>query len=143
VQAGYTRRMTEFSIDPRLADDSVGVTQLELCSVRLRNDARFPWCLLIPMRPLITEVFELNKADQALLMLETARVAEVLAAIYSPFKINIGALGNQVAQLHMHVVARRSGDAAWPGPVWGTGQRVAYAGEELMRNAQLIAARLR
>jgi len=121
--------MTEFSIDPRLADDSVGVTQLELCSVRLRNDARFPWCLLIPMRPLITEVFELNKADQALLMLETARVAEVLAAIYSPFKINIGALGNQVAQLHMHVVARRSGDAAWPGPVWGAGQRVAYAGE--------------
>jgi diadenosine tetraphosphate (Ap4A) HIT family hydrolase len=135
--------MTEFNLDPRLAEESVAIAQLSLCVVRLRNDARFPWCILIPMRPLITEVYELSEADQALLMLETARVAKVLDSIYSPHKVNIGALGNQVAQLHMHVVARRSGDAAWPGPVWGAGQRIAYGNEELMRNAQLISARLR
>lgn len=135
--------MTDFNLDPRLAEESVAIAQLRLCVVRLRNDARFPWCILIPMRPLITEVYELDETDQGQLMLETARVAKVLDGIYSPHKVNFGALGNQVAQLHMHVVARRSGDAAWPGPVWGSGQRIAYGNEELMRNAQLISARLR
>jgi diadenosine tetraphosphate (Ap4A) HIT family hydrolase len=135
--------MTEFSLDPRLAEDSVGIAQLNLCIVRLRNDARFPWCVLVPMRPLISELFELSDADQTQLIHETARVAKVLDGIYSPHKVNIGALGNHVAQFHMHVIARRSGDAAWPGPVWGAGQRIGYSGEELMRNAQLIAARLR
>jgi len=135
--------MTDFNLDPRIAEETVAVAQLPLCMVRLRDDARFPWCVLIPVRALITEVYELTDADQATFMHETARVAKLLDSIYSPHKVNIGALGNQVAQLHMHVVARRSGDAAWPGPVWGAGQRIAYAREELMRNAQLIAARLR
>ena len=108
-----------FVLHPRLAADSLPVCDLPLCSVRLMDEARYPWLILIPRRPGIAEMLDLSTRDQERLWEETRLCARVLREREEPDRINIGALGNVVPQLHMHVVARREGDEAWPGPVWG------------------------
>lgn len=120
----------EISLDPRLAADSVAIGKLALCEVRLTNDARFPWLVLVPQRENISELFELAAPDQAAAMEEITRVSAALRAVTQCLKINVGALGNIVRQLHIHVVARNEGDAAWPGPVWGAGKSVPYGETE-------------
>src|ERR1700753_3000 len=95
------------------------------------NDARYPWLILVPRRADATEIFDLDAADRALLIEEDARAARGLKALGGAAKINIGALGNLVPQLHVHIVARSPGDAAWPGPVWGHGAPVAYQESEM------------
>jgi len=120
----------EISFDPRLASDSIAVGRLSLCEVRLQDDARFPWVVLIPLRSNVTELFDLSAQDRAALMEETAQCGAALRAVAQCLKINVGALGNIVRQLHIHVVARNESDAAWPGPVWGAGQRVPYSEAE-------------
>lgn len=128
--------MNDVNIDPRLAADSVAVGMLALCEVRLTDDARFPWLVLVPQRAGATELFDLSAADRAVAIEETAQCAAALRAVTQCLKINVGALGNIVRQLHIHVVARNEGDAAWPGPVWGAGTRVPYGETE---KADLIA----
>lgn len=114
-------------LDPRLAADSIAVATLSLSRVRLMNDARFPWLVLVPRRAAI-EIVDLSALDRAALMEEIAAVSQVLRQVSGPFdKLNVGALGNVVPQLHVHIVARRRDDAAWPGPVWGSGPMVPYA----------------
>ena len=115
-----------FDLHPRLAGDCVLVTELALSKVLLMRDARYPWLILVPARPDLKEIHELDPDAQALLMTEIAQASRVLEALYHPDKINIGALGNLVPQLHIHVVAREIGDAAWPGPVWGAGEALSY-----------------
>ncbi|MDA1071725.1 MAG: HIT family protein [Proteobacteria bacterium] len=122
-----------FRLDPRLAADTLPVLDLALCSVRLMNDARYPWLVLVPRRAGAVEIHALEAADRAVLAEETARVAAALERHAPGHKINIGALGNIVRQLHVHVVARREGDAAWPGPVWGKGAAVPYQAAEADR----------
>jgi diadenosine tetraphosphate (Ap4A) HIT family hydrolase len=117
----------EISLDPRLAADSVAIGNLALCEVRLQDDARFAWLVLVPKRENATELFELSSADRTLAMEEVAQCSAALRAVTQCLKINVGALGNVVRQLHIHVVARNEGDAAWPGPVWGAGTRVPYS----------------
>ena len=118
-----------FSLDPRLAADTFPVGDLALCRVLLMNDSRFPWLILVPRRADLSEIFDLAASERAVLIEEAARAAEKLKALAGADKINIGALGNAVAQLHVHLVARRAGDAAWPGPVWGAGQASPYEAE--------------
>ena len=113
--------MDPFDLDPRLAQDSDLVARLDLCQLRLSKDARWPWFILIPERPGITETFELTADEQATLSEEVNRIAAALKALTGATKINVGALGNIVRQLHVHVIARHEGDANWPGPVWGFG----------------------
>ncbi|MBX3519684.1 MAG: HIT domain-containing protein [Xanthobacteraceae bacterium] len=120
----------EISLDPRLAADSIAIGKLTLCEVRLQDDARFPWLVLVPQRENVSELFELTAADQGAAMEEIVRVSAALRAITQCLKINVAALGNIVRQLHIHVVARNEGDAAWPGPVWGAGARVPYGETE-------------
>jgi len=91
------------------------------------NDSRYPWLILVPRRPDKSEIHQLSKPDQALLLEEIMAASEVLEIKYAPQKINVGALGNIVSQLHIHIVARNEGDAAWPGPVWGHSAAVPYA----------------
>lgn len=117
----------DFALDPRLAADTMVVTDLPLCRVCLMNDARFAWLILVPRRRDVTEIDQLTDADQAMLWSETTQAMGVLRTTASPDKLNIGALGNIVRQLHMHVVARREGDTAWPGPVWGSDTATPYA----------------
>jgi diadenosine tetraphosphate (Ap4A) HIT family hydrolase len=126
----------EISLDPRLMSDSVAIGKLALCEVRLQDDARFPWLVLVPQRGGITELFELPEADRATAMEEIANVSAALRAVTQSLKINVGALGNIVRQLHIHIVARNEGDAAWPGPIWGVGTRIPYGETE---KAELIA----
>lgn len=111
----------EFTLDPRLAADSHLVEQLPLCELRLMDDTRFGWLLLVPRRPGLIEITDLDDAEQALLWQETRIAACALRVVFPCDKLNLGALGNIVRQLHVHVVARCDGDTAWPGPVWGAG----------------------
>jgi diadenosine tetraphosphate (Ap4A) HIT family hydrolase len=115
-----------FSLDPRLTADTLAVGDLALCCVRLMNDRRYPWLVLVPRIEGAVEVHALAPAERALLLEETTAAARALAELAPGHKINIGALGNVVRQLHVHVLARHEGDPAWPGPVWGHSPAVAY-----------------
>jgi diadenosine tetraphosphate (Ap4A) HIT family hydrolase len=120
-----------FVLDARLAADSVLVADGPLSQLRLMDDARFPWLLLVPRVAGASEWVDLDGAKQRLLLAEINQAAALLRARFEGLgKLNIGALGNIVRQLHVHVVGRREGDAAWPGPVWGSGQRQPYADAE-------------
>ena len=129
---------TSFELDPRLAGDTVIVGDLPLCRVLLMRDSRYAWVILVPRRTALVEVSDLPEGDQALLWREVAIAGRALRAVAPCDKLNIGALGNIVRQLHVHVVARREGDAAWPGPVWGLGQAEAYAKGEAERLVEAI-----
>jgi diadenosine tetraphosphate (Ap4A) HIT family hydrolase len=118
--------VTAFELDERLANDSALITTIGLCQLRLMNDSRWPWLILVPQRPDISELFELKPLDQAMLTFETNLVAEALKKVTHSVKINVAAIGNIVRQLHVHVVARYEGDANWPGPIWGFGERQPY-----------------
>ena len=119
-----------FALDPRLAKDTLAVGDLPLSRVLLMNDARWPWLILVPRREGLIELTDLDPADRARLIEEATLAASFLKRHAKADKINVGALGNVVRQLHMHVVARTSGDPAWPGPVWGFGASTPYTGEQ-------------
>jgi len=115
-----------WTLDPRLAADTVPVGDLPLTQVLLSNDANYPWLILVPRRPGLIELIDLADADQIQLLGETAAAARTLKSVTKCDKLNIAALGNSVAQLHVHVIARRHSDAAWPKPVWGVKPPAAY-----------------
>ncbi|MCJ9674802.1 MULTISPECIES: HIT domain-containing protein [unclassified Neorhizobium] len=118
--------MSEFELDGRIARDSDLVTMLGLCQLRIQNDRRWPWLVMVPQRAGMTEIFDLLPVEQALLSVEVNRVAAALKTVTGATKINVGALGNIVRQLHVHVIARFEEDPNWPGPIWGFGQAVTY-----------------
>ena len=115
-----------FVLDPRLAADTLPVGDLALSSVLLMNDARFPWLILVPRREGASEFTDLSAADSEALMAEIRLATGVMLELAKPDKVNVGALGNMVPQLHVHVVGRFRSDPAWPGPVWGHGARMSY-----------------
>lgn len=131
--------MSGFMLDPRLEADSVFVADLALSQLRLQNDARYVWCVLVPRREKLTELDDLPASDRAALIEEAVAVGGAIRAIASVDKINTGALGNIVRQLHVHVIGRREGDAAWPGPVWGHGAAEPY--EPAALEARITALR--
>ena len=120
----------DYQLHERLARDSFFVTDLPLCSVRLMDDKRFPWLLLIPRVAGASEWIDLAREDQHRLSDEIAIVSHILNALVTPDKLNIATLGNRVPQLHIHLIARYKTDAAWPDPVWGSGISTAYTPEE-------------
>ncbi|HXD35676.1 MAG TPA: HIT family protein [Rhodanobacter sp.] len=128
-----------FALDPRLAADTRLVASLPLCDVRLMNDARYGWLILVPRRGGLVEVDDLGEDEQIALWREANLAARALRAVMPCDKLNLGALGNIVRQLHVHVVARREGDAAWPGPVWGHGRAQPYT--EVALHERLAALR--
>jgi diadenosine tetraphosphate (Ap4A) HIT family hydrolase len=115
-----------FELDSRLHNDTFFVCDLTLCRVLLMNDKQFPWLILVPMRNNIAEIIDLPEQEQQKLLAESAKVSTVLQQVFSPYKLNVGALGNVVRQLHVHHVARFENDVAWPKPVWGNQAPVAY-----------------
>jgi diadenosine tetraphosphate (Ap4A) HIT family hydrolase len=123
--------LSEFELDGRIARDSDLIATLDLCQLRIQNDSRWPWLVMVPQRADMTEIFELSEADQAHLAAEVNQVAAALKEITGATKINVGALGNIVRQLHVHVIARFEGDANWPGPIWGYGSAEPYDGEKM------------
>lgn len=119
--------MNRFRLDPRLDRDTIAIAETGLLSVRLMNDSRFPWLIAIPRREGIREIHELTPLDQTMLTFEVAHLSEVLQQVTGAEKMNIAALGNMVPQLHVHIIARHAGDAAWPNPVWGSGKAEPYS----------------
>jgi diadenosine tetraphosphate (Ap4A) HIT family hydrolase len=132
-----------FRLASRLEAESAFLLDWPLSQIRLMDDARFPWLILVPRRPALEEWTELAPEDSALLAHEIGRAGRVLARIFTPAKLNVGALGNIVRQMHVHVIARYATDAAWPGPVWGRGSRVPYERQVRDRLCTELLARLR
>jgi len=132
-----------FVLDARLQADSVFVADGPLSQVRLIDDTRFPWLVLVPRVADASEWIDLDGGQQRLLLAELNQLSLLLRAEPGVQKLNIGALGNIVRQLHVHLVGRHEGDAAWPGPVWGSGAAQRHAAEDLQRNVQAWAQRLR
>ena len=116
-----------FSLDRRLEADTLEIGDLALSRLLLMNDSRYPWFILVPRREGLREIVDLDAGSRTLLIEEIAAVSSFLRALPGVEKINVGALGNVVSQLHAHVVGRRAGDPAWPGPVWGAGVAEPYA----------------
>lgn len=135
-------KTTGFELDHRLEGDSRPVVQLGLCDLRLRDDSRWPWLILVPQRPGAEEIHDLTPLDQAVLTFETNLVSKTLKEVTSCTKINCGTLGNVVRQLHVHIVARFEGDTGWPGPVWGHGTPVPYRRGEMRRFAEKLCEHL-
>lgn len=128
-----------FALDSRLQQDTVLIGDFPLCRLLLMNDANYPWFVLVPKREEVSEIFQLDTADQALLWNETSELAATLKDTFAADKMNVATLGNMVAQLHMHVIVRRRADAAWPAPVWGKHSAIPYSDEQIAA----ITAKLR
>ena len=117
---------TSFTLHAQLAADTFAVCELELCSLRLMNDATYPWLILVPRIDGARELIDLDVPQQHLLMNEISRTSHALQRLFAPDKLNVAALGNMVPQLHVHVIARFRDDPAWPSPVWGRVPAQAY-----------------
>lgn len=135
--------MSGFVLDPRLEQDSVFIADGPLSQVRLMNDARYPWLLLIPRVADASEWIELGGGQQRLLLAEVNQVGALLRNEPGVEKLNIGALGNIVRQLHIHLVGRHDGDAAWPGPVWGNGSPLRLSHDQLQSNVDAWRRKLK
>ena len=118
--------MSDFVLDPRLEGDTLPVADLALSTLRLSKDARFPWLILVPNAPDVAEIIDLDAMDRASPVREIVLVFGGATLRPPCHKLNVAALGNQVRQLHVHVIAQFEADAAWPRPVWGVGEAVAY-----------------
>jgi len=125
-----------FELHTQLAKDCVLLGDLPLCRVLLMNDELYPWLILVPRREQIAEIFQLSRLDQQQLMDEASSVASVLAGHFCADKMNVAALGNMVPQLHLHIIVRYRGDAAWPRPVWGAAPAQLYTDELLAQRQQ-------
>lgn len=111
-------RAANWTLDPLLERDTTAIGDLPLCRALLINDANYPWVLLVPRRHAAVEIIDLEYIEQAQLMTEIGHASRTLKAMTGCDKINVAALGNVVSQLHVHIIARSRGDAAWPRPVW-------------------------
>ena len=120
-----------WSLHSQLKKDTIDIGDLPLSKVLVIKDANYPWLLLVPRRPEKVEIIDLDEVEQAQLMAEVSRAARALKDITKCDKLNIAALGNMVPQLHVHVIARRTGDAAWPRPVWGVVPPLAHDAAEV------------
>lgn len=128
-----------FVLDHRLKDSSFPVADWPLCHVALRHDSTYPWLYLVPRREGIREIFDLSPDDQAQLAHEVARAGRLLQKLFMPEKINVAALGNMVAQLHVHVFARYQDDPAWPKPVWAVqSDEIPYNDRDLKQRLTLL-----
>ena len=133
-----------FALDPAFEATSEPLGSLALCEARLQNDARYPWIVLIPRSPNAREIEDLHPLNRARLIDEIVLAGEAVRAIGGALdlavdKLNVGALGNVTPQLHLHVVGRRVGDPAWPGPVWGQGGAAPFSADQL--SAAISAAK--
>ncbi len=132
-----------FTLHERLAADTELVAELTLSRLLLMKDARFPWAILVPRLPNVREIHELTQADQRQLLAEITGLSAAMQREWRADKMNVAALGNMVPQLHIHVITRFEGDAAWPGPVWGVGEAEPYDPTALLQTVERLNAALR
>lgn len=131
-----------FQLDPQLANDTQLLGDFPLSRLLLSNDANYPWCILVPRRDNVTEIYQLVEQDQRQLLAESSHLAAVLMRVFAADKMNVAALGNLVAQLHIHHIVRYRDDQAWPGPVWGKVEPQSYSQEQLHARVDAITSHL-
>lgn len=132
-----------FVLDPRLEQATQFLLRWHVCQLRLMDDRRFPWLVLVPERPALRDLHDLSPEDQGVVMQEIARASRILSDVTGADKMHVAALGSQVPQLHIHVIARFMKDAAWPKPVWANGATEPYGKEELAREAARLGDALK
>ncbi|MGY0503898.1 HIT domain-containing protein [Luteimonas sp. e5] len=132
----------DFRLDPRLGADSHALAEWPLCTLRLMDDAQYPWLLLVPRIARARELIDLQPAQRRQLHVETDAAAQLLRDVFAPHKLNVAALGNVVEQLHVHVIARFREDPAWPRPVWGAAPMQRRSEAERGELIQRLQARL-
>lgn len=133
--------MAEFLLHARLSADCTLLGELPLCSLLLLNDSRYPWFILVPRRADISEMYQMSEADQARFWLESTQFGQSAMELLGGDKLNIGALGNMVAQLHVHHIIRYQNDPAWPGAVWGgPGEATPYSALQLIEMKAKVKA---
>jgi len=131
-----------FTLHKQLENDSVRVTETDKSLLLLANDARYPWLILVPKFADVREVYELTETDQTALWQTSAALSQELMQLFNGDKFNVAALGNMVPQLHIHHIVRHTGDAAWPGPIWGQGEPTTYSSEALQERLTLLRSSL-
>lgn len=132
----------KFELDPQLQNDSVVLGEFPLSLVLMSRDANYPWCILVPRRKGVYAVHHLAEEDRLQLMKESCHLAEVMADVFVPDRMNVAALGNVVPQLHVHHVARFKTDPAWPKPVWGVVEAKAFTEDELKERVSRLRSAL-
>jgi diadenosine tetraphosphate (Ap4A) HIT family hydrolase len=131
-----------YELHPQLAADTHPLAALELCELRLMDDANYPWLVLVPRVADARELIDLDATQRHALTEEIDRAARLLRDAFRPHKLNVAALGNLVPQLHVHVIARDENDPAWPAPVWGRVAARPYPPEMLVERVRLLGALL-
>ncbi|MSO80890.1 MAG: HIT family protein [Alphaproteobacteria bacterium] len=134
--------MPRFSLDSQLAASTVRLARWKLSDALLSTDATYPWLILVPRRAGVVELTDLPWADAMALTAEIRHASRALTELFAPNKINVAAIGNQVRQLHVHVVARFRDDPAWPRPIWGATPSRAYDPAELARRRKVLVRAL-
>ena len=127
-----------FVLNSTLEKDSSPLMETDLCLIRMINDARYPWVLVVPKIPDVSELHDLTDEDYAEVMALARKLGKVLKVGFDADKINTAAIGNMVPQLHVHIVARHRDDAAWPAPVWGVGDMEPLSGHECSLRSKII-----
>lgn len=122
-----------FTLHPRLQSDSIKIGRFTLSQLLLINDSQYPWCVLVPERIDITEIYQLSGQEQIQLQLESSILAKTLAETFNADKMNIAAIGNMVPQLHVHHIVRYKSDIAWPAPIWGKFETIPYTEPQLQK----------
>jgi diadenosine tetraphosphate (Ap4A) HIT family hydrolase len=133
---------TAWSLHPQLKKDTIDIGDLPLSRVLVIKDANYPWLLLVPRREGAVDIIDLDEVAQAQLMTEMTRVSRALKDITKCDKLNVAALGNMVPQLHIHVIARRTSDVAWPRPVWGVAPPLSHDAEEVQQFISAIRRKI-
>jgi diadenosine tetraphosphate (Ap4A) HIT family hydrolase len=131
-----------FELDTRLKNDTYVIGEWPLSVVLLHRDSNFPWCILVPRREDVSEIYQLNDRDQHALFEESRMLSHAMTTVFAPDKMNIAALGNVVKQLHIHHVARYVDDAAWPAPVWGAVPEKDYGDSNLRERIEILRSEL-
>ena len=120
----------KFKLHSQLQQDCFELGHFNLCRLLLMNDQQFPWFILVPEQPGLTEIYQLSEPYRQQLLFESCYLSEILTELYQPDKMNIATLGNIVPQLHIHHIVRYRLDKAWPGPVWGKYDALPYSSQQ-------------
>ncbi|KTD33748.1 diadenosine tetraphosphate (Ap4A) hydrolase-like HIT family hydrolase [Legionella nautarum] len=121
-----------FTTDNRIETNSVWLTDWELSRVYFKNEANFPWIILVPREENVQEIYQLSPTQRQILIEEIAVISQIMQDYFQPEKLNVGALGNIVSQLHIHVVARYKKDSAWPHSIWQPSLPASFYREEIL-----------
>jgi len=132
-----------FRLHPQLEQDCIPLGRFELCRLLMMNDSLYPWFILVPEKPDVTEIYQLSKEDQILLIEESSFLAKNLSELFLADKMNIGAIGNMVPQLHVHHIVRYKTDKVWPAAIWGKTEKIPYTEKQISDKKILVKNQLK